>query len=65
MVYAYERAATMLGIEFFQYDDHIDILFPKYNTVSISVWATGKKPSIRLIYEREPLVDHKVRLLQL
>jgi hypothetical protein len=59
MLYAYERAATMLGLSYFIENDHVDILFPKYNTVLISIFA-GKKPKVWLIYEREPLVDHKV-----
>jgi hypothetical protein len=59
-VYAYERAALMLGLEYFQYDDHIDIVFPEYSPVMISVWVTGKKPSVKIVYEKEPNNDHKV-----
>jgi hypothetical protein len=60
VVYAYERAALMLGLEHFVGEEQVDIVFPQYSPVMISVRASGKKPNVKLLYEKEPLNEHKV-----
>ncbi|KAL0490016.1 hypothetical protein AKO1_009405 [Acrasis kona] len=65
VIYAYERAAVMMCLDYFATDDSIDILFPDYSEALISVKVSGEKPSVRLLYEKEPLVEHKVPSLLL